>query len=111
MIHLSKLLNLIDGIQEMPGRIMIMTTNHPEILDEALIRNGRIDCTINFTKCSKQMTIDILNNYYEKDITNLDDFQEYQISPAKLINLCSEYESCDDLIENLNKFISSLPEI
>ena len=37
------LLNVLDGIVDTPGRIVIMTTNHPEALDAALIRPGRID--------------------------------------------------------------------
>ena len=36
------LLNVLDGIVDTPGRIVIMTTNHPEALDAALIRPGRI---------------------------------------------------------------------
>lgn len=37
------LLNVLDGVVDTPGRIVIMTTNHPEALDAALIRPGRID--------------------------------------------------------------------
>ena len=36
------LLNVLDGIVDTPGRIVIMTTNLPEALDAALIRPGRI---------------------------------------------------------------------
>lgn len=37
------LLNTIDGLLATEGRILIMTSNHPEKLDEALIRAGRVD--------------------------------------------------------------------
>lgn len=37
------LLNVLDGVVDTPNRIVIMTTNHPEALDAALIRPGRID--------------------------------------------------------------------
>ncbi|CAG9989186.1 unnamed protein product [Clonostachys byssicola] len=40
---LSGLLNVLDGVTSQDGRIVIMTTNHREMLDEALIRPGRID--------------------------------------------------------------------
>ena len=36
-ITLSYLLNIIDGIRETPGRILIITSNHYEKLDNALI--------------------------------------------------------------------------
>ena len=42
-ISFSGLLNAIDGIAAGGGRIIIMTTNHIEKLDSALIRGGRID--------------------------------------------------------------------
>eukprot|EP00904_Undaria_pinnatifida_P012176 jgi/Undpi1/8089/HiC_scaffold_24.g10561.m1 len=42
-LDLAGLLNVLDGIVDTPGRIVIMTTNHPEALDAALIRPGRID--------------------------------------------------------------------
>eukprot|EP00978_Attheya_sp_CCMP212_P001551 scaffold3165_cov48-Attheya_sp.AAC.6 len=42
-LNLTGLLNVLDGVVDTPGRILIMTTNHPEMLDPALIRPGRID--------------------------------------------------------------------
>ena len=36
------LLNVLDGVVDTPGRILIMTSNHPEILDPALIRPGKL---------------------------------------------------------------------
>jgi chaperone BCS1 len=42
-ITASDLLNFIDGIIASQGRLLIMTTNHPEILDRALTRPGRVD--------------------------------------------------------------------
>jgi chaperone BCS1 len=42
-ITLTDLLNVLDGIGAGENRIVIMTTNHPENLDPALVRSGRID--------------------------------------------------------------------
>ena len=39
----SGLLNAIDGIGAQEGRALVMTTNHPERLDPALVRPGRAD--------------------------------------------------------------------
>ncbi|KAJ5475175.1 hypothetical protein N7539_008241 [Penicillium diatomitis] len=47
-ITLSSLLNVLDGVAASEGRILVMTTNHPEKLDEALLRAGRIDMHIQF---------------------------------------------------------------
>ena len=42
-ITLSGLLNAIDGVVPSEGRILIMTSNHPDRIDPALIRPGRAD--------------------------------------------------------------------
>ncbi|KAJ0427213.1 BCS1 N terminal-domain-containing protein [Aspergillus carlsbadensis] len=47
-VSLSDVLNVIDGVAACEGRILVMTTNHPEKLDPALIRPGRVDMTIEF---------------------------------------------------------------
>ncbi|KAJ5801721.1 uncharacterized protein N7518_003789 [Penicillium psychrosexuale] len=47
-ITLSGLLNVIDGVAASEGRILIMTTNHINKLDPALLRPGRVDMKISF---------------------------------------------------------------
>jgi mitochondrial chaperone BCS1 len=47
-ISLSGFLNVIDGVASSEGRILVMTTNHIEKLDSALLRPGRVDLTIRF---------------------------------------------------------------
>jgi len=42
-ITLSGLLNAIDGIASAEGRVLFITSNHPDALDAALLRPGRID--------------------------------------------------------------------
>jgi len=42
-ISFSGLLNALDGVRAQEGRIIFMTTNHPEKLDPALMRPGRAD--------------------------------------------------------------------
>lgn len=42
----SGLLNAIDGVASQEGHLLFMTTNHPECLDPALVRPGRIDLSL-----------------------------------------------------------------
>lgn len=42
-VTLSGLLNALDGVAAAEERIIFLTTNHPERLDPALVRPGRID--------------------------------------------------------------------
>lgn len=47
-VTLTGLLNALDGAIAAQGRIVIMSTNHPERLDPALLRPGRCDVRITF---------------------------------------------------------------
>lgn len=63
-ISLSALLNVIDGVAASEGRILIMTTNHMENLDKALIRPGRVDMTVKFDLASTQIISTIFRSIY-----------------------------------------------
>ncbi|KAI1387440.1 BCS1 N terminal-domain-containing protein [Hypoxylon trugodes] len=54
-LSLSGLLNILDGVASQEGRILIMTTNHVEKLDKALIRPGRVDMTVHFSLADEGM--------------------------------------------------------
>ncbi|AGE48326.1 AAA ATPase [Paramecium bursaria Chlorella virus AN69C] len=64
-LTLATLLNIIDGVLECPGRILIMTSNHPEMLDPALIRPGRVDIMANFGKCTDREVVQITEGITE----------------------------------------------
>ena len=100
---LSKILNIFDGLIESPGRITIFTTNKLDVLDKALIRPGRVDIKINFTKCSYQMAIDIINKFYGANVSkkHIEKYVEYSITPAELVQRCFENDTIDLLINNL----------
>lgn len=53
-VSLSGLLNALDGVGTPHGLITIMTSNHPEILDPALTRAGRVDCKLECPPMSGQ---------------------------------------------------------
>ncbi|KID93108.1 bcs1 [Metarhizium guizhouense ARSEF 977] len=63
-VSLSGLLNILDGVASQEGRILIMTTNHIEKLDKALIRPGRIDMVIPFGLADSLMTASIFRSIY-----------------------------------------------
>ncbi|KAI8338985.1 P-loop containing nucleoside triphosphate hydrolase protein [Chlamydoabsidia padenii] len=63
-ITFSGLLNAIDGVSAQEGRILCMTTNHPEKLDEALIRPGRIDVRVHFGNATKHQAEELFNKFY-----------------------------------------------
>ncbi|KAF1950656.1 hypothetical protein CC80DRAFT_426524, partial [Byssothecium circinans] len=57
---LSALLNVLDGLASSKGRLLIMTTNHIERLDPALIRPSRVDMKVELHLANK----DIINQLF-----------------------------------------------
>lgn len=66
-ISLSGLLNAIDGVASHEGRVLIMTTNFPDKLDDALIRPGRIDMKVGFTNASRAQIAELFTRMYSPD--------------------------------------------
>jgi chaperone BCS1 len=63
-ISLSALLNIIDGVAATEGRILIMTTNPLDKLDDALIRPGRVDMTVKFDLANTEMIATIFRGIF-----------------------------------------------
>ncbi|KAI0441870.1 BCS1 N terminal-domain-containing protein [Xylaria telfairii] len=63
-LSLSGLLNILDGVASQEGRILIMTTNHVEKLDKALIRPGRVDMIVEFGLADDYMVTNIFKNIF-----------------------------------------------
>jgi len=68
-LSLSYLLNVLDGTMAPEDVLFIMTTNHVEKLDKALIRPGRIDLDIELTKCTRVQLAKIYHDLYNKDLS------------------------------------------
>lgn len=100
-ITLAFILNLLDGILETPGRIIILTTNHPEKLDSALVRPGRIDLNIHFNRCSKDTIVELVSKFYEtidekskewcEFLSELAKLDEYMLTPAEVNKIIFNY--------------------
>lgn len=66
---LSGLLNVLDGVASQEGRIVIMTSNHAEKLDKALVRPGRIDRKIYLGPISQRSAELMFLRMYSPDPT------------------------------------------
>ena len=102
-ITLSYILNVIDGIKETPGRILIITSNNYESLDPALIRPGRIDLTLEMKNASIKIIKEMYNHFYKDNIPDniLNKLKDYIISPAKLVNMRFKNNKKEDFLNDL----------
>ena len=51
----------------MQGRMMVITTNHFNKLDPALIRPGRVDTCLELKRCKPQAIMSIFNTFYGEE--------------------------------------------
>ncbi|KAM0344123.1 hypothetical protein ACHAPU_007844 [Fusarium lateritium] len=63
-ISLSGLLNVIDGVGAQEGRVLVMTSNHVENIDPALLRPGRVDFSVEFGLASSETTTQLFKLMY-----------------------------------------------
>jgi hypothetical protein len=104
-LNLTGILNVLDGVVDTPSRIVIMTTNHPSMLDPALIRPGRIDKKLYLGYMAALDVIEMLEHYFQ---VTLDAEQRIRVdkviarrlkvTPAQVEQLTAEYEDVEDMI-------------
>lgn len=105
-LTLSGLLNAIDGVFNNDGRILIMTTNHPEVLDKALIRPGRIDQKILFDNCDKKQITELYKMFFNRDcdVSQLQHINDCGMSPAYITGLFLQYrDKPNEVLNHLRK--------
>jgi len=102
-ITLDDILNLWDGIIETPGRILIISSNHYDKLDNALIRPGRIDISLELRNASYNVISDLYFNFFETNIREKDlkKIKEYFYSPAEIVNIYLDNKTESNFIKRL----------
>ncbi|KAI5922804.1 BCS1 N terminal-domain-containing protein [Camillea tinctor] len=116
-LSLSGLLNILDGVASQEGRVLIMTTNHIEKLDKALIRPGRIDMTIKFGLADAEMTSAVFRAIYTyidgDDLIPLNaDGTRKLVSPESLEQTARKREAYAAEIEVLaEEFAAKIPAL
>jgi hypothetical protein len=104
-LSLAGLLNALDGIVEAPGRIVVLTSNHPEKLDPALVRPGRVTMKLYLGFVDGASAEAMCRHYFGAggDVAAVAAAVEAladagkRFSPAQLEHLCAAHETVDDL--------------
>jgi DNA replication protein DnaC len=86
---LGDLLEILDGMVEVSGRMYIMTSNHPEVLDPALLRPGRIDLQHEFKKLTRVNINDMYKLWFDEElpIHIYEKTKDYTFTQAEIGNL------------------------
>ena len=119
-VTLSFLLNLLDGVLETPGRILIITSNFPEKLDKAFVRPGRIDVKVKFMHAELDLILEMVNKFYSISygLDMIPECLDSIFTPAEIMeSLCTYFkdpmEALDALVIRVSekKKISSMGTI
>lgn len=113
-LTLSVLLNVLDGVLETPGRIIIMTSNHPERLDPALIRPGRIDSIVHFGRATSGDIRHMISDICEMPAEDFDcDDVSEKFTPAEVLQIIFENHQDGDqnTLENMQKALSQAKRV
>jgi hypothetical protein len=117
-LSLAGLLEVLDGIVDTPGRLLIMTSNHPECLDDALIRPGRIDLVLHLDLMEPREAIAMIEHYFECHLSEeqVERLESYltnssvaenvgipQFSPAEIERFCAQCETVDEFLDLLQE--------
>jgi hypothetical protein len=110
-LNLTGLLNVLDGVVDTPGRMLVMTTNHPEMLDPALIRPGRIDKKMHLGYLRVEDMGEMIKHYFQEEIekehlirlenaVNGTSFAPValKLTPAQVEQMACENESVEEMI-------------
>jgi AAA+ superfamily predicted ATPase len=98
-LTLSAILNHIDGVYNNHNMMLVMTSNHPEKLDKALLRSGRVDERILFCHCEQESIYKMFQNFYRGHCPDRSAFDNIDVS--------KKIFPCD--VENAMRKFSNLP--
>jgi ATP-dependent 26S proteasome regulatory subunit len=77
-----------------------MTTNHPELLDEALTRPGRVDYNLEIGYSGDTEINQFLSNFYQEDIKIENSLK--RISMAKVQSICLSTKTRQEAVRQIN---------
>jgi len=99
---LGEILNVLDGVPERSGHILIMDTNHIDELDKALIRPGRVDRIVRWKALRGIDVRNYLENYYGVALPKKLTFPDHVYTAAELGALVSQ-QPLDVCLQTLKK--------
>lgn len=109
-ITLSDLLQVFDGIIPANDCIFVMTTNHKEKLDPALIRPGRITMDIEVGPLNKEICKEFLSDKYPLDIEEINKYDIKDMKISEIENIRIKSKTFEDFRTNYEIYIQNKKE-
>jgi mitochondrial chaperone BCS1 len=99
-ISFSGLLNALDGVGAQEGRIIVLTTNHRDKLDAALIRPGRIDVEEELGLATAKQLTQLMLRFHPTEAERIaklaQQYPDQSLSPAQIQQMLIGADSFDE---------------
>jgi len=64
-VSYSGFINALDGVATHEGSVVFLTTNHPDMIDEAAIRSGRVDFRLELGLCDRSQLERMFRKFFD----------------------------------------------
>ena len=109
-MDMSTLLNTMDGVIELGGIMLIISTNHKNKFDKAILRPGRVDYEHTFKNASLNIIKQMIKHKFDLEDDDLlkypeiNEIRDNLFSPAEIQSICFRNKNVKDcILEILNK--------
>ncbi|KAI1930803.1 Complex III assembly protein translocase and chaperone [Ophidiomyces ophidiicola] len=92
-VTFSGLLNTMDGVASAEERVIFLTTNHVERLDEALVRPGRVDMTVRLGEATRHQAARLWERFYG-EFENCEAYQKQFIEKLTRLGVLEDENGC-----------------
>jgi mitochondrial chaperone BCS1 len=119
-LNMSGLLNVLDGVVDCPGRIVILTTNHPEKLDPALIRPGRVNKQLLLDYMGRDEMQEMVEYYCLAKMTDRQSERlasivecpgAKRLTPAEIEEICAEFDDVESVLLAIQTAVQSMQSL
>jgi len=102
--EMNMFLKFLDGLESVPNRVIVATTNYPEKINPVFLRPGRFDLKLELSYCDSGMFENIIKTVYSDFIFDENEHVKYinkDLTPLTLINSLAVTDTLEDCLKKL----------
>lgn len=109
-LSIDTILQVLDGMREMRGRVIVATTNYIDRIDPAILRAGRFDFKIHLTYFTDKESRELLSIIFSKKASE-EEFEylkskrlrEGEFTPTQIIHLAHRHRSLKKVVDIMSE--------
>jgi chaperone BCS1 len=105
-VSYSGFINALDGVAAHEGSVVFLTTNHPQLIDEAAIRSGRVDYRLELGLCDRSQLERMFRKFIDDSVAAArfaDAVAPDRWSPAQVQERLLKAATLDEALEHFRE--------